>query len=465
MANQSLFIDKAYREALAYANKTIKASAEVKNNYTVSDAFYFQMKSKEIVMMFIYLAVGIAALIFKSKVWELLDTYLLTKVNLGSLLDYLSTLYTIGFIVLILFGALQLFKYIYAKKTNADLNKLERIAAELEREKGFANGIKNTVRKAIENFEYVSVGNPNRWEEKIASYQAKADTVGKKTRNLGMWLSIAVSIVFMIVFYLVFSPYMVDAIVGPYNYYGAVAICVSYLLLMGLIYRIQMQLATYTRIISKLMGFVLFGIFQVAMVFRLKGSNAFAPLINIAEYTQGSAPDWLANVVRFSINYLINKGVLVMLIVSIIGLMNFIRTNPERESLALKNGIDIPLDNGSFRHAEATQRWSSILFASLFVIIAPFLMSNILIKGASFVRVVLYLVIGLAWFGISATFTGDEEKAMYGKRLSWVKNAFFFTYAFLTLALVPGFGIGSVVLVLLQSILAIIAVTVLFMVI
>ena len=465
MADQSLFIDKAYQEALAYADKTINASAQVKNNYTESDAFYYQMKSKDIALMFLYLVISIAALIFKRKVWELIEIYALTKVDIGSLKDYLSMLYTIGFIVLLLIGVWQLLKFIYAKKTNADLNKLEKIASELEKEKGFANGIKNTVMKAIENYEFVQVGNPNKWEEKIASYQTKADTVGKKTRNMGMWLTIVGSLVSIGVFYFVFSPYIVDAIAGTYNFYGTMAVCISYLLLMGLIYRIQMQLASYTRIISKLMGFVLFGLFQIAMVLLLKKTNAFTPIINIAEYSQGSDPDWLANIIRFSIKYLINEGVLVMAIVSIIGLMNFIRTNPERESLAIKNGVDIPLDNGTSRHADAKQRWSSILFASLFAIVAPFLMSNILIKGASFGRVILYLAIGLAWFAISTTFTGDEEKAMYGKRLGWVKNAFFFSYMFLTLALVPGFGVGSVVLLLIQSILSLIAVGVLFSVI
>lgn len=465
MVDQSLFINKAYQEALAYADKTINASAQVKNNYTESDAFYYQMKSKDMALMFLYLVASIAALIFKGKVWKLIDTYAMDKVDIGSFRNYLSMLYTVGFIVLLLVGVLQLFKFIYAKKTNADLNKLEKIASEIEKEKGFASGIKNTVVKAIEKHEYVKVGNPNNWEEKIKSYQIKADTVGKKTRNIGMWATIVGSLVSIIVFYFVFSPHMVDAIAGNYTYYNTMVVCVSYLLLMWLIYRIQMQLASYTIIISKLMGFVLFGLFQIAMILLLKETNVFAPLINIAEYTQGSDPGWLANIITFSIQHLINEGVFVIVITSIIGLMNFIRTNPERESLALKNGVDIPLDDGTFRHADAKQRWYSILFASIFVIAAPFLMSNILIKGASFGRVVLYLVMGLAWFGISTTFNGDEEKAIYGKRLSWVKNAYFFSYMFLTLALVPGFGTGSVVLVLLQSILALIAVFILFAVI
>ena len=119
------------------------------------------------------------------------------------------------------------------------------------------------------------------------------------------------------------------------------------------------------------------------------------------------------------------------------------------------------MDDGSKRMVSPDEIKSGnklvFVFAAAYELIIPKFMSSILINGASFGRVILYLIFGAVWFGISASFSGDEKDIAYGKRLKWVKNAFFFSYMFLTLALVPGFGLGSIILILVQSVLSLIA--------
>lgn len=461
MTEQSLFVDKAYQEALDYADKTINTLAEVKRNCARSDVFYYQMWSNEVALMVFQIVISIAALVFKGKVWELIDVYVLSRINMSPLKDYLSTVYTIGFIGLFLFGVWKLFVFIYAKKKSADLNKIEEIISELEKEKTFAQGIKNTVAKAIDKNEFVQVGNPNNWEGKIAFYQNKADVVGKKTRKIRMWLTIAGSIIATGALCFAFAPYIVDAIAGIYSYYGTMAVCISYFLLMELIYRIQIELFSYTSTGSRGIGFALFGIFQVVILILLKKTTAFTPILDASDFSQVSDSNWMIKIICFSIKYLINEGVCVIALVSIIGLMHLVRTNPERESSVLKDGVDIPMNNGTVNHVNSAKRWLAIFSAGIFAAVAPFLMSNILIEGASFGRVILYLVIGLMWFVISTAFTGEEVNICYGKRMGWVKNALFCSYFFLTLSLVPGFGIGSIVLILFQSLLSLIAVGIL----
>lgn len=103
----------------------------------------------------------------------------------------------------------------------------------------------------------------------------------------------------------------------------------------------------------------------------------------------------------------------------------------------METGIDIPMDNGNSNHITVNQRWSSILWASLFVIVAPFIMSRILLymSSGTITFFLFYVLIGLIWSVISSGFTDDAAKVLYGKRLTLVKNAYFFSYLFLTLAL------------------------------
>lgn len=438
MTDQSLFINKAYQEALAYADKAISQAAEVKKDYTEGDSFYSPMDSKDIAFLFFCLAAGIAALIFKKKLLELIYTYILVELHIPSLLDYLSMLYTVGFIILLIIGAVRLLKFVYIKKTDADLSSLDKIAAALEKEKEPANELKNTILNAITKHDYVKVGNPNNWEEKINAYQAKSAAAEKNTSAVRMWGGLLGYLISFVVFYFVFSPYMIKGLAGAYTYSGTMAICASYLLLLCLIYKIQLQLVPYNKVLAKLMGFILFGLFQAAIILSLNKAGGFVEFADLGEYTQGNDPDWFANIITFSLKYhLFSKASLTLIIVSIIGFMNFIRTNPGQEAIAMETGIDIPMDNGNSNHITVNQRWSSILWASLFVIVAPFIMSRILLymSSGTITFFLFYVLIGLIWSVISSGFTDDAAKVLYGKRLTWVKNAYFFSYLFLTLAL------------------------------
>ena len=457
MANQSVFIESAYEEAIKYANKTINLSEKVGEDYTERDAFFYDIKTKDYALAICCIVFGIVALAFKGVLWQFLSENLFSKMAIGVLSSFLSMIYAVGFILVILFGAWEAFKVIYAKKTKEELKELKQVCGQLEEEKELAQGIKNTVLKAIADFQYVQVENPNLFEEKIAVYQVKADEIGPKTRKIGKWVGIIGSVLSVVIFLVLFNPFIVNFISGSFTYCGTLVVCSSYLLLMGLIYRSQMILTVYMKKFAKYVGIALFALYQLVLCLQLKSTAAFTPLIYLSGYAQGGNPEWLATIVVFAFKYLINEGVIVMLVVSVIGFMSLVRTDVEREYLAKKDGIDIPLDNGSSRHVEAQNRWKSIGLATAFILIAPFLMSGILNKEATFGSVILYILLGLAWFGISTTFTGDDAKAIYGKRLGWVKNSFFFSYIFLSLSLVPRFGFGSVFLLLVQPIISLIA--------
>lgn len=119
--------------------------------------------------------------------------------------------------------------------------------------------------------------------------------------------------------------------------------------------------------------------------------------------------------------------------------------------------VEVPMTDGTTRvtytaSASVASRVWQYIFAGAFVVIAPKFMAGILVNGLSIGSVFLYLVIGTIWFFIQAILSSDTNKQVYGKRLVWIKNGFFFAYMWLTLALVPGFGIGSIILLVLQSI-------------
>lgn len=455
MENKTIFIEKAYKEAMLYADNTINKSRKIKDNYIERDVFYKGLSTREIMLWNLFTIGSAVALIFKDGCWKLLEESVLGKINSEIFSGFLSTLYTTLFLILMLIGVWKLSKNIYTNKVNLDLKNLDKIADEIEKEKREIFGIKSIIQNAFYNCQYVKVGKQTKWEHEIATYQARVDAIGNNTRKISKQLTIGISVVSVFIFYIVFSPYMVKAIVGEFTYYGTVVVCVSYLLLMEILFRIQMKIAEYTEK-SREFVLALFGFFQVPMILQLIRGNAFSHLMTSAEYEQGSDPTWLANIVYFSIKYLINEGFIVIAVSSFIGVMHLIRTNPKHEKDAIKNGIDIPFDNGTSRHVYAESRWIPILLAIVFVIIASSWMAGVLKKGISFGGVILYLFIGLVWFGISFVFKGEDKEFVYGKRLRWIKNAFFFCYMFLTLAQAPGFSVGSVVLLLIQSILSVI---------
>jgi hypothetical protein len=236
-----------------------------------------------------------------------------------------------------------------------------------------------------------------------------------------------------------------------YGYTGVLIVCISYLLLMKLIYNIQITLASYSIKVSRRLGFILFGWFQIALIFFLIRRGVFATLGQIFRYIYGGDLDLPSGLLYLLFECLRNKVVIALIIISVIGIMNLFRTNLEHEVLARKQGVDLPLEDGGTRHVDAKQKRYPIFFACLFVVVAPFTMSGILSKGMSLRSIFFYLLIVSAWFQISKSFTGDALEIMYGKRLRWVKSAFFCSYMFLTLALVSNYELGSVFLILSQS--------------
>lgn len=461
MENQSIFIEKAYKDALDYADKTINLSTKIKNNYTRNDEFYYEMKENDISIMVMCFIIGIVALIFKGKLWNFLGKYLSdkigTKIDIDVLKNYFSMIYTIGAVIILCIGLWQLFKLLYRKKVEAELKNIDMMINEIEKEKRLLDGVKLTVSKAISDFEYIQVGNANKWEQKIDSYREKVNGIGIKTRNIKRNTIIAGCIASIIIFLIVLNPFIIDALSGSFTYSEILIVCSFYLLLMEVIYRTQMILVPYIGTWAKYIGIILFVLYQIVLGIQLQLLNVFNPLIELVKYSPKINSENLLIIIK----YMINKGLLVFACSSLTSLMSLIRTNVEHEYLVGKEGVDIPLDDGSVRHIKANTKWISFFLASIFVLIAPFFMSELLIKSITFGRIVLYIVLGFFWFVISILFTGDDSKTLYGKRLVWVKNIFFFSYLFLTLAMVPGFELGDIVAILVQSIVAIIVLAIL----
>lgn len=464
MANVSTkYLMQACNDAKQYTEQYINDCETLSNAYVEKDKFYKKLTTKEIVFTVLYFVVGIAALIFRGLVFGYVEQYIYKLWDFGAIKNLVMTLYIAGAIGLMLLGAWNVFLLFYAQKAQNDICKMKRGCDELRKEIATLDSRFNKMadRLFVAPSEFAAF-NASEHEKELGKYKEKVETINTTTRKYKLYYYGAVFTLLFMFQYIFLGRFAVESFATGYTYQTTVVLICSYMLVMVLLYKFQYCIHEYAKKYTRLIAVGVFLVYQIMMAVSMAQKTLFTPLINIPiEEAAKELPNWVVPVLSFALKFLLTKGGIILIITSIIIVMYIAKTNIERELEALKNGVQIPMDDGSKRMVSPDEIKSGnklvFVFAAAYALIIPKFMSSILINGASFGRVILYLIFGAVWFGISASFSGDEKDIAYGKRLKWVKNAFFFSYMFLTLALVPGFGLGSIILILVQSVLSLIA--------
>ncbi|MCM1134754.1 MAG: hypothetical protein NC400_04180 [Clostridium sp.] len=453
------YLDGAYKEAKSYALNLLKECENTSIRYKETDKFYHEFSNKENVLMALCAAVGVIGLIMHGLAFTYIERYLFSRWNFGVLEGYFSMIYNLFFAGLLVFGGWRLLMLVYSKNAGRELDKIAGLSNSIKSELGKAEKwYKEIAAQGFSHIAGVSVGNVNQYEKTLAEYKDKAQKVKGKTAAWDKLLLCALFTVLLVVHFWILGRYAVSSIAESFSYPSVFVVCCSYFLLFILLYELQIFLFEYLGRVTKLVAVVIYALYQILMGIQMSKYEKLLSVIEICRIDiDGDGPEWMGILEKF-----VSTGIGIFLIfTSVLGFMFIIRTNAGKELAARENGIEIPMkyETSKLYSKEEVRRGNKIelIAGAAFAVIAPKYMSEILIKGASFGRVIGYFIIGSIWFGISRLMAGEEKRAVYGKRISWVKNSFFFSYMFLTLALVPDFGSGSVLLLILQSVLTVLA--------
>ena len=461
------YIESAYNEAVSYARSICNECEDSKESYINNDAFYKKTDTKDWVAFVLLTVIAGLLFFFKNIVVEKIMLFFSLGWSAGRLATaepYLQVFVTYLAVVFAVFGVWSLIKILYSSKRNAEIKEVSNVASRIETEIEGIKDLGGRIVSSIQTGEAFVVEAGNSWEDRISAFNNKANETGKNTRLAAKVLGLLIGAVACLFTYFVFEEHIMAGLIGEFNYVNVFATSVFYLLLMLYIYKMDIWLSGFIGNKAKFFGLGMFMLIQIILVLRTAQTGAFDQiklLINAFQTGDAGSLDE-----QFLINSI--RALFELVITTIIGLMYTIRLDADRQSIAEKEGtIMVPMTDGSQqeRTVNIMERWKGIVALTAFSIIAPWFMSWILSDDISFGRVVLYVVLGLVWFGGGTFFTGDDVKAIYGKRLAWVRTAMFWVYFFLTLSLVPGFGIGSILLILLQTLLSLIVVGIIMMVI
>ncbi|MCM1143682.1 MAG: hypothetical protein NC318_08075 [Blautia sp.] len=455
------YFESAYQEANTYSQKVLEEYENIGASYVKKDKFYTPFSSKEIVWTAVYLIVGIAGLILHGTAFGYIEKYLFSRWKFDVLEGYLSLVYDLAFIGLLALGIWYLFKFIYSKKVKHELDGIAGLSDSLKADlKNLREHVEERMAEFLADPGGVSIGNANQHENALAKYKNKVDTIEKKTTQVKRIFLCVLFAALMVIHFLFLGRYAVVSIEARYSYPSTFVVCSSYLLLFAVLYEFQVSTYEYLKRTTKYVAIAAFVIYQAAMGLLMRKYDLFHGMLHINSDLKEDAAEWLLMIYDFLEKYILTKGALILIVPSILCIMFIIRTDAEKDIRMGREGFVVPMLGAADRVYSAThtkiRNKGAFIAGAAYAAIAPKYMAQILGNKMSFGRVVLYIVLGMVWFGVGLFFPGKEGRAVCGKRLDWVKHSFFVCYMFLTLAMLPGFDVDRILLILLQPALTII---------
>ena len=354
-------------------------------------------------------------------------------------------------IVLVGFGAVLLFGSVFSIYKMIMLGQAEKKAKKV-RTLGFSvasavkqiDAFKAQVEKAIATGEDISVEPAGFWQTQFLDYKA---TVAEKSRSDDkknkLIHTIAAGLIFLFAA-VGFYPFIIGGYALKFGNTSGALVATSYILITIIIAESLFRLERWYHSKAKLIAGAAFGVYQLAVVLGLVFNKTFA---GISEAI--SSGDAGAIVKNILFNYPIISLILitvVMLIIITKTSYDLIAARVEEENFVYTM-TDGSTETRSLKRMRTKIR-SKCITKIPFVIAMGIWMAKILVTGLTFGNALLYVVIAAIYFGI--TFTMDMNETfnyVYGKLCQYLRLMLFMGYVTVTLSLVPGFGIGSIILV------------------
>ena len=283
----------------------------------------------------------------------------------------------------------------------------------------------------MNEYSYVKLENIGSLEQKITDYELKAEQIGTSSRRAQTIVWGAVTIAIYIFYYLYIKPYMVEAIIEPFNYFGTLTVCISYLILLLLHYNIHTILWEWMKKTANYFEAILFAIFQFTIFLDLKGTEVFLPVVNTSEYNFASEKN-INDALAFFTEIFIKEGLIYLFISSLIGIMIFLSTDIDREREGKKKNSILVKPNGG--KEEKIGMTALTIMLVLMTFLGSFFMAGVLNKMISFLSVLTAFAISYFWSVLKVTIQDPETTTVYGKRWRWIERAFYFSYIYLTLS-------------------------------
>lgn len=456
------YLEKAYEDALVYANGEIENCNLICKAYTKGDVFYQTLPlSKLVVGVIAKITIATILFVFKGIIMKLLNE-LSKRLEIGYPKEFANHLIVWSGVTLMLCGVIGFMKIIYTVKMKADFIGFSDAVTAITKEIDQASKMKIAILESLHTNESLTIDQQNQWNSKLLNLTERLKLNLKRSRWLNRILSSVMCMVAFAISLVLLPTYIADSLCIDHSYTAVLVVFISYAILNVILYEALKHLFIWYKKVIKPVLIVLFLVFQGCVLWSAKGFIAIAPFYNLEDLYQASkAPEFLNRVMEVLSQYILNKGFVILLLISYISIMMLIRTDIEKLIQIKENGFVIPMLGGPDRLVSPKQITASLMFpmalAFVFVVIAPYFMSYVLINGASFLTIMLYLILGFLWFWISRYFRNEINRALHGKQPLWIKNAFLLCYMLLTISFVQEYGIGSVALILVQSLLAVIA--------
>lgn len=431
MVDQSIFLENAYREAMNYADKAINKAKKIKVAYCENDVLYRGSMAKDSFIVLLCIALSIAGFFFERQLYDLLWKMILGNVNWGSLELLISIFYKLIIYLLLFYGVWTLFRIVHTKRLHGELQNFDHLALLVEENKKASKGKLQSIAKAMNEYSFVKLENIGSLEQKITDYELKAEQIGTSSRRAQTIVWGAVTIAIYIFYYLYVKPYMVKAIIEPFNYFGTLTVCISYLILLLLNYNIHNILWELMKKTANYFEAILFAIFQFTIFLDLKATEAFLPVVNTSEYNFASEKNIDYFFARF-MDVFVKEGLIYLFISCLIGIMIFLSTDIDREREGKKKNSILVKRNGE--KEEKIGMTALTIMLILMTFLGSFFMAGVLNKIISFLSVLTALAISYFWAMLKVEIQGPETTAVYGKRWRWIERAFYFSYIYLTLS-------------------------------
>ena len=425
-----------YDEAMSYADSLIGQCGELKESFHTGDALLVKHNLKYIVLMVAQILLGIGGLIMKGMLFTYLEAHAPESWDWGLLENYASMILLLICLVLIALGAWRLFRILYVGKRKVDLAEFERITQGIQREKAAAGESFEQMVGAFRSRTFETVGNGNAWERSYAEFREKALGMGSRTQTWVQVISAGISFVALGCFALIFTPWIVSAVTKHFDFAAAFIVCSAYLILYELMNLSMVELARYQKKIAKPVMIGLFVFYQVIVGVLLAGRDGYAPILGGGGFLK---------------DYLLTKGTIFLVVTTLLGVLVQGCTDLDRYLQWREKGyLDIEIGGDVVKRIYPIEKYATVLVGTLCLFATPF-GTAYAFNGASFLAgVLVYLGIGVVWIGVLVLFSTQRLRYAAGQSLAWTRNAFYAAYFFLTIGLIPGFGIWTALLVVLH---------------
>lgn len=459
------YIEEAYDEAISYAKEQMDKCDELSSRQKVvksADKIMFKVARNAIIRI----VIGIVALMYKKDVFVFLDknvfAFLLKNFNIkykfDMLKEWIVTAYFWGFIALLVCGILTFIRFIFMVIDRGDASGMDKIKKSIQKEIDCVKETKSALIKAISNNESVNICNSHNWDSKIIALSNKLDNASKNTRIRNQIISTIVCVVTSIISAVVLYPFIIKCYQVKFSYNALLELLLSYGILLIVISEVSVYLSQWYKKYTKGIIAGAFILYQGLIIKQVTKYKIFVPIITKKSDMLKKAPKFILTVYDFLNKYILIRGAILIALTTIVVLLYIRYTNMEREVNALTNGFIIPMQGASDRTLSYKQVRNSTgktyLIGVLFMIVAPFLTYGVIAKELSVVGVLLYLGVGLVWLWVMGMMNNESNKAVLGEKISCVQWGIFIGYILLTLSLIPKFGIGSILLIAFQSIIA-----------